>query len=290
MDRRRLTKIKRNKIVSDRKIETSESNKNNGNSKSESDTDVFSLYSPKVGFATQLKKYRNIKSKFIGASKITLLPKHTDKEEGIVDNVSVEETSVGEAYHVAGRVIEYDDSKRERIVKRNLFPDEEPNLREAVHNKLKLKNKKLRVKTKIDKTSASISRDFLNLPSRSKTASCQSDQLKKVSRNSSPSESRKLNFPSMKSSYRSKGRFSFQPKSASTPFSEVKNHCPYDFDFDCTIHSKRNESERILFQDQAGYIKELTSNKREFEYNPDDFWNCQEDVKLDRSFQLIDAF
>ena len=117
------------------------------------------------------------------------------------------------------------------------------------------------------------------------------------------------------------GSSSFQPKSASTPLSKVKNHC--HFDLDCAFTSKSNESERIIdsgryeserfieggryesertnynrgnegdrnfFEDLDTFDNEFTSNKREFMYNRDDFWNCQEDVELDRSFQLIDAF
>lgn len=324
MDRGKVHKVKQKTIVYDKNLKTSDFDKNKGNSKSESDTDVFSLYSPKVGFATQLKKYRNVKSKFIGASKITLLPKHTEEENGDKFSVdlgtfSVDEIAVGQT-NQEGIVLE--DCERKRIVRRKLFPDEEPNLREAVRNKLKLKSKKLRLTTKInEKTSSSFSRDFLNLPSRNKSPSFQRDNQEKIRKNSPQSYSWKQNYPSIKSSYRAKGSSSFQPKSASTPLSKVKNHC--HFDLDCAFTSKSNESERIIdsgryeserfieggryesertnynrgnegdrnfFEDLDTFDNEFTSNKREFMYNRDDFWNCQEDVELDRSFQLIDAF
>jgi len=313
MDRGKVHKVKQKTIVYDKNLKTSDFDKNKGNSKSESDTDVFSLYSPKVGFATQLKKYRNVKSKFIGASKITLLPKHTEEENGDKFSVdlgtfSVDEIAVGQT-NQEGIVLE--DCERKRIVRRKLFPDEEPNLREAVRNKLKLKSKKLRLKTKInEKTSSSFSRDFLNLPSRTKSPSFQRDNQEKIRKNSPQSYTWKQNYPSIKSSYRAKGSSSFQPKSASTPLSKVKNYC--HFDLDCALTSKSNESERFIeggryesertnynrgnegdrnfFEDLDTFDNEFTLNKREFMYNRDDFWNCQEDVELDRSFQLIDAF
>jgi len=346
MDRGKVHKVKQKTIVYDKNLKTSDFDKNKGNSKSESDTDVFSLYSPKVGFATQLKKYRNVKSKFIGASKITLLPKHTEEENGDKFSVdlgtfSVDEIAVGQT-NQEGIVLE--DCERKRIVRRKLFPDEEPNLREAVRNKLKLKSKKLRLKTKInEKTSSSFSRDFLNLPSRTKSPSFQRDNQEKIRKNSPQSYTWKQNYPSIKSSYRAKGSSSFQPKSASTPLPKDKNHC--HFDFDCAINSRNNEIERIsndsryeseriidwrskeseriiesrryeserfiesgryesertnynrgnegdrnFFEDLDTFDNEFTLNKREFMYNRDDFWNCQEDVELDRSFQLIDAF
>merc|ERR1719300_335564 len=171
---------------------------------------------------------------------------------------------------------------------------------------------KLRLTTKInEKTSSSFSRDFLNLPSRSKSPSFQRDNQAKIRNNSPKSYTWKQNYPSIKSSYRVKGSSSFQPISASTPLSKVKNHC--HFDLDCAFTSKSNESERIIdsgryeserfievgryesertnynrgnegdrnfFEDLDTFDNEFTSNKREFMYNRDDFWNCQEDVEL----------
>merc|ERR1719300_609525 len=103
---------------------------------------------------------------------------------------------------------------------------------------------KLRLTTKInEKTSSSFSRDFLNLPSRTKSPSFQRDNQEKIRKNSPQSYTWKQNYPSIKSSYRAKGSNSFQPKSASTPLPKDKNHC--HFDFDCAINSRNNEIERI---------------------------------------------
>jgi len=290
---------KGSKIVSDRKLQPSDGDKSKVGSLSESDTDVFSLYTPKKGLATQLKKYRNIKSKFIGASKITLLSKRTEEEEN-VDKVSVDcETFSVDEIDVSGTKHDESDDKRsqpERIVKRKLFPDEEPNLREAIHSKLKLKNKKLRLKMSGgDRSHSCFSRNFLNVPLRSKSPSFHHEENEKIRRNSSPStlSSRRKNFDrgyNSKSSHQRNGTggatLNFQPTVVSTPFPknpENENNSHHDR----LISRSRGERKD----------KHEASNKEfpliehdEIRFNQDDFWKSPEDVELDRSFQFFSAF
>jgi len=249
--------------------------------------------------ATQLKKYRNIKSKFIGASKITLLSKRTE-EEANVDKVSVDcETFSVDEMDVSGmKHGESDDirSQPERIVKRKLFPDEEPNLREAIHSKLKLKNKKLRLKTSGgDRSHSSFSRNLLNVPPQSKSPSFQHahEDNEKVRRNSSPLKlsSRRKNFDrgcNSKSSHQRNGTggvtLNFQPTVVSTPF--PKNPENEKNSHDHLI--SRSRSERKHKHEASN--KELPVIEHENMFNQDDFWKSPEDVDLDRSFQSFSAF
>jgi len=295
----RVAKAKRNKIVSDRKLQPSEGdNKSKVGSLSESDTDVFSLYTPKKGLATQLKKYRNIKSKFIGASKITLLSKRTEEEENVdkvsvgCETFSVDEVDVSGSKHVES---DHKHSQPERIVKRKLFPDEEPNLREAIHSKLKLKNKKLRLKASGgDRSHSSFSRNFLNVPPRSKSPSFHHEENEEIRRNSSPSKlsSRRKNFDrgcNSKSTHQRNGTggasLNFQPTVMSTPFPKNPKN------------EKNSHYERLISRSRSerkhkheAFNIEFPLIEHEKKFNKDDFWKSPEDVELDRSFQSFSAF